>query len=149
MPKKDAKKVPVWDGNTEVLPPEFDLFLYKGKQYLWHKCDCANPRCKRPLAVLAETGLCDPIMTIRIRGKDQGEPEAMLLVKIGATSNEIADAIEKGSPTSVEMFDAYMAMDPVGHRLVSQQDLDALIEVATMPLFLRDMLYALGDEDLI
>lgn len=77
-------RLPVWNGDVNALPP-VGKFLYKGTEYNWRICDCG---CKRPLGFIGEKH--DFGMTVRMRGTNQGDILASVLVKLGKTEELIA-----------------------------------------------------------
>ena len=135
--------IPVWNGDYEKLPPEGTIFLFEDKRYRWDPCPCG---CERPIVTDISTEVTDEAMTILVRGTDPGDPRLKLLLEIGATPKEIANAMKAGSPTSGEMLRDLMAKDPVGKGLVTEERLEKLLFMASMPEALVTLLESLGDE---
>lgn len=73
-----------WNGKAEELPAEGVQFLYEGKRYIWHPCDCGSEYCKRPVVYDVETETKQEGLTTRARGTDQGNPVENVLLKTGA-----------------------------------------------------------------
>jgi hypothetical protein len=86
--------LPVWNGNPENLPESGKEFTYKGKRFTWRPCDCGNPHCRRPQAYNTD-GTKNRAMTIRLCGLNQRDPSLTLLLRVGATMNEVVDADSK------------------------------------------------------
>lgn len=81
-------KLVVWDGNLDKLPESEIPFLYKDKEYYWEMCPCG---CDKPLGFLGnEVEKRDFEMTVRLRGVDQADPIATVLVKLGLMEELIA-----------------------------------------------------------
>lgn len=75
--------ISVWDGDYNNLPPK--EFSFNGQAYTWELCDCG---CERPLGY--KNGEHDFEMTVRLRGNNQGDPMATVLVKLGKMEELIA-----------------------------------------------------------
>lgn len=75
--------IPVWEGDYKNRPA--NLFSFKGEEYTWELCDCG---CKRPLAY--KNGDFNFELTIRLRGTDQGDYMATVLVKLGKMEELVA-----------------------------------------------------------
>lgn len=116
-----SDQLPEWDGKLENLPALGTMFLYKEKRYRLEICDCG---CGKVSAIdLAEEDFDLP-MTIRVRGDKQGNPLTQLLITLGKTSHEVADAFEaNGLPGWLTMRESLLALDPVGHGLITRKAL--------------------------
>lgn len=130
MPKINPNGIHEWNGDPKVLPPMEELFIYKGQTYYWERCPCGNPECKRPTAY-TEDGHKSRSMTLRVRGEDTGFIEITILLKIGATIEEIADAIDnEGDKGLKALLDRKMAEDPFEKGLITPEELNGLMQAA-------------------
>lgn len=78
MPKTNLL-IKEWNGNWDELPAKSETFTFQGKHYYWLPCACG---CNRPTGY-DMSGQENMVMTMRLRGRNQGIPPEDMLVKYG------------------------------------------------------------------
>lgn len=136
MPKINLNGMPVWDGDPAHLPEAGELYVYRGKKYLWMPCPCGEPQCKRPLGY-SEGGEIDTAMTIRLRGNDPGFSAIKMLIKVGASATEIADTYEaKGKQGLAALFNSKVD-NAIAEGLTTKKELDTLAQSTRIIILYR------------
>lgn len=128
----------LWDGNPSELPEMGKPFIYNGEQYVWERCLCG---CEKPLGFLGnEVEDRDFEMTVRLRGKDQGDPLASVLVKLGKMEEMIQT---KGNPHAIgKVLNDYLGEAGVQ----STNDFDEKVELfASKGIAIEELYLALAE----